>query len=60
MSTHFKFTFIEWLTLLSPNCKLRITTENGHIYENKSREGLNFEMNLVGFDLNSIIKKNKK
>lgn len=52
-----KFTFTEWLTLLNPNCKLRITTENGQVYENKSREGLNFEMNLVGFDLSNL--KNK-
>lgn len=51
-----KFTFIEWLTLLNPNCKLRITTENGHIYESKNRIGLNFEMDLTAFDLNKMIK----
>lgn len=56
MNMHFKFTFIEWLMLLNPDCKLKITTENGHIYENKSRDGLNFEMNLIGFDLNIMIK----
>lgn len=51
-----RFSFIEWLTLLNPNCNLRITTENGHVYENKNRNGLNFQMNLIGFDLSVMIK----
>ena len=51
-----KFTFIEWLTLINPNCKLIITTENGYVYESKNRNGLNFEMDLTGFDLNKMIK----
>ena len=47
-----KLSFNQWLTLLNPNCKLRITTEQGYVYESKNRDNLNFEMTLIGFDFN--------
>lgn len=50
-----RFTFTEWLTILNPNCRIRITTENGHIYQSKDRNGLSFEMTLIGFDFKKMI-----
>jgi len=52
-----KLSFNQWLTLLNPNCKLRITTEQGYVYESKNRDNLNFEMTLIGFDFNSLNKQ---
>ena len=52
-----RFTFTEWLTLINPNCRLRITTEECFVYQSKNRDGMSFDMDLIGFDLSNL-KKN--
>ena len=52
-----KLTFCQWLNIINPNCKITITTEDGHIYQSQKKDGLNFEMSWIGFDFNSLNKQ---
>jgi len=53
----FRLSFNGWLTILNPNARLRITTQQGYVYEGQKTEGLNFEMTMVGFDLTTVLEK---
>lgn len=54
-----KLSFLQWLTLLNPETRVRITMSNGFIYEGKHKTPLSFNVSLVDIDFNKQLSTNK-
>ena len=49
-----ELSFKDWLLMLNPNTRIRFTYPKGCIYDGIKTDGLNFNMTLVGLNIEGV------